>query len=316
VEIPTPHHQQIPSSTTTNSTSTSQPQTSTSISNTTETTENSETLSSLPSQTPTHMSQQHPQIPQHQLQLQHQLQPNTPSCLASLPILFPTPQLSAQQIHHMLAAQTQAAQVAQAVQLSLQPGVPGQPQLNLSQLSTQPNQQTWIHMADLHPAQREAFVAAQRDFHTGTLARFAQGFFLNPANVETPPPVLPTGRSTTLPTKRSANEVFPPLSPPSKSRRDSHNATEQRRRNKIREKTEELRRLVPDCDNDRKAAILQKSVDYIKRLKSENEKLTEQIRKLQENSAILRGASLQSLNLSSPNSVLTESHSDLSQEKR
>eukprot|EP00013_Stygamoeba_regulata_P027667 CAMPEP_0177659126 /NCGR_PEP_ID=MMETSP0447-20121125/17263_1 /TAXON_ID=0 /ORGANISM="Stygamoeba regulata, Strain BSH-02190019" /LENGTH=239 /DNA_ID=CAMNT_0019163949 /DNA_START=222 /DNA_END=941 /DNA_ORIENTATION=- len=75
--------------------------------------------------------------------------------------------------------------------------------------------------------------------------------------------------------RNTPSNGYQTLSPPSKSRRASHNATEQRRRNRIKEKIEEFKDIVPGIvDSDRKAAILQKSLEYIKRLKSENEQLS------------------------------------------
>ena len=69
---------------------------------------------------------------------------------------------------------------------------------------------------------------------------------------------------------------------PVKSRRLSHNATEQRRRTKIREKIDELHDIVPTCDSDRKAAILQKTVEYIKYLSHQYDDLFAKSKKLQE----------------------------------
>jgi len=54
-----------------------------------------------------------------------------------------------------------------------------------------------------------------------------------------------------------------------RGRKDSHNATEQRRRNNIKEKLDELKKLVPNCDNEKKAAILQKSIEYIHHLEQQ-----------------------------------------------
>eukprot|EP01096_Ripella_sp_DP13-Kostka_P009095 TRINITY_DN3444_c0_g1_i2.p1 TRINITY_DN3444_c0_g1~~TRINITY_DN3444_c0_g1_i2.p1 ORF type:complete len:476 (-),score=176.92 TRINITY_DN3444_c0_g1_i2:300-1727(-) len=65
-------------------------------------------------------------------------------------------------------------------------------------------------------------------------------------------------------------------------RRASHNATEQRRRNKIKERIEELRATVPICDSERKADILKKSVDYIKFLQQQYSDLIIKAKKLQE----------------------------------
>ena len=78
-------------------------------------------------------------------------------------------------------------------------------------------------------------------------------------------------RPLTLPMKRGYDSYYKPISASSrKSRRTSHNATEQRRRSRIKEKIEELRQLVPNPENglDRKAAILQRAIDYIKELKA------------------------------------------------
>ena len=58
-------------------------------------------------------------------------------------------------------------------------------------------------------------------------------------------------------------------------RKESHNATEQKRRQRINEKMKELQLLLPGSDpNADKATVLNTAIDYIKRLQSETEQLT------------------------------------------
>jgi hypothetical protein len=57
-------------------------------------------------------------------------------------------------------------------------------------------------------------------------------------------------------------------------RKESHNATEQKRRQRINEKLKELQLLLPGSDpNADKASILNAAIDHIKRLQTESEQL-------------------------------------------
>ena len=57
-------------------------------------------------------------------------------------------------------------------------------------------------------------------------------------------------------------------------RKESHNATEQKRRQRINEKMKELQQLLPGPDaNADKATVLNAAIDHIKRLTAETEQL-------------------------------------------
>ena len=57
-------------------------------------------------------------------------------------------------------------------------------------------------------------------------------------------------------------------------RKESHNATEQKRRQRINEKMKELQTLLPGSDpNADKATVLNAAIDHIKRLQAETEQL-------------------------------------------
>lgn len=78
--------------------------------------------------------------------------------------------------------------------------------------------------------------------------------------------------NVSLPMKRATFDIYGRFvaAPIHKTRRTSHNATEHRRRKRIKEKIDELKDLVPNPNNglDRNAAILQRTIDYIKELKA------------------------------------------------
>ena len=99
-----------------------------------------------------------------------------------------------------------------------------------------------------------------------------------------------------------------------RKRRESHNAVERRRRDNINERIQELSILVPDCDfsgatvtttgggmkpptsasagsssgGSNKAAVLKKSIEYIRFLANSNRHLTQQVKNMQEEITALR----------------------------
>jgi FtsZ-binding cell division protein ZapB len=82
-------------------------------------------------------------------------------------------------------------------------------------------------------------------------------------------------------------------------RKESHNATEQKRRQRINEKMKELQLLLPGSDpNADKASILNTAIDHIKRLQQDADQLTAKKHQLErqnqelqeENEQMTRGA--------------------------
>ena len=84
-------------------------------------------------------------------------------------------------------------------------------------------------------------------------------------------------------------------------RKESHNATEQKRRQRINEKMKELQLLLPTSDpNADKATVLNGAIDLIKQLQTENDHLMAKKHALEsanqelqeENERLSRGAAL------------------------
>lgn len=107
-------------------------------------------------------------------------------------------------------------------------------------------------------------------------------------------------------------------------RKESHNATEQKRRQRINEKMKELQLLLPGSDpNADKATVLNTAIDYIKRLQSETEQLTakkqqlelaNQVSKLTARSLASRGSAVLTLHMTPTASDL--SYFDRSSKRR
>eukprot|EP01097_Dermamoeba_algensis_P000259 TRINITY_DN1095_c0_g1_i1.p1 TRINITY_DN1095_c0_g1~~TRINITY_DN1095_c0_g1_i1.p1 ORF type:complete len:192 (+),score=50.75 TRINITY_DN1095_c0_g1_i1:177-752(+) len=72
-------------------------------------------------------------------------------------------------------------------------------------------------------------------------------------------------------------------------RKELHNATEKRRREKINTKLEELKQLIPHCKNTtaQKAAILSQAIEYIKTLVTSYNEQVELNKKLQDTNNLL-----------------------------
>jgi len=84
-------------------------------------------------------------------------------------------------------------------------------------------------------------------------------------------------------------------------RKESHNATEQKRRQRINEKMKELQELLPGSDpNADKATVLNAAIDHIKRLQTDADQLAAKKHQLEranqelqeENEQLSRGATL------------------------
>lgn len=72
-------------------------------------------------------------------------------------------------------------------------------------------------------------------------------------------------------------------------RKESHNATEQKRRQRINEKMKELQLLLPGSDpNADKATVLNTAIDHIKRLQSETDHLTAKKQQLEQQNQVGR----------------------------
>mmetsp|Transcript_7158 Transcript_7158/g.15885 ORF Transcript_7158/g.15885 Transcript_7158/m.15885 type:complete len:163 (-) Transcript_7158:54-542(-) len=73
-------------------------------------------------------------------------------------------------------------------------------------------------------------------------------------------------------------------------RKESHNMTEQRRRQRINEKIIELKDMVPRCQNAScdKASVLGEAIEHLRRLQQENEDLNTRIHHLDYENAQLR----------------------------
>jgi len=82
-----------------------------------------------------------------------------------------------------------------------------------------------------------------------------------------------------------------PESEPIVVRKEMHNATEKRRREKINDKINELKEILPQCKTygSNKASILHHAVEYIKVLQSNNSTLGQANTKLQESNTQLVG---------------------------
>jgi len=72
-------------------------------------------------------------------------------------------------------------------------------------------------------------------------------------------------------------------------RKELHNATEKRRREKINTKLDELKQLIPHCKNTtaQKAAILSQAIEYIKTLVTSYNEQVELNKKLQDTNNVL-----------------------------
>jgi len=72
-------------------------------------------------------------------------------------------------------------------------------------------------------------------------------------------------------------------------RKESHNATEQKRRQRINEKMKELQQLLPGPDaNADKATVLNAAIDHIKRLTAETEQLAAKKQDLERQNQVAR----------------------------
>ena len=72
-------------------------------------------------------------------------------------------------------------------------------------------------------------------------------------------------------------------------RKESHNATEQKRRQRINEKMKELQQLLPGSDpNADKATVLNAAIDHIKRLQTESEQLAAKKQALERQNQVLK----------------------------